>query len=147
MNHTVSVRAVHAHAASLVEEHLKIQDHGRKCLASVLINILFFAAGRMQSIFDACSRLRDTPSDQAVRDALVAMLPEMKPLERRINAGLSAELPRWLTKRPQRLAVDLTLIPYHGEPFLDPQEIYRSQPKSGTTHFHAYASCCVVEHG
>ena len=31
MNHTVSVRAVHAHAASLVEEHLKIQDHGRKC--------------------------------------------------------------------------------------------------------------------
>ena len=75
------------------------------------------------------------------------MLPEMKPLERRINAGLSAELPRWLTKRPQRLAVDLTLIPYHGEPFLDPQEIYRSQPKSGTTHFHAYASCCVVEHG
>ena len=39
MNHTVSVRAVHAHAASLVEEHLEIQDHGRKCLASVLINI------------------------------------------------------------------------------------------------------------
>ena len=37
MNHTVSVRDVHAHAASLVEEHLKIQDHGRKCLASVLI--------------------------------------------------------------------------------------------------------------
>ena len=75
------------------------------------------------------------------------MLSKMKPLERRINAGLSAELPRWLTKRPQRLAVDLALIPYHGEPFLDPQEIYRSQPKGGTTHFHAYASCCVVEHG
>ena len=147
MNHTVSVRVVHAHAASLVEEHLKIQDHGRKCLASVLINILFFAVGRMRSIFDACSRLRDAPSDQTVRDALVAMLPEMKPLERRINAGLSAELPRWLTKRPQRLAVDLTLIPHRGEPFLDLQEIYRSQPKSGTTHFHAYASCCVVEHG
>ena len=55
MNHTVSVRAVHAHAASLVEEHLKIQVHGRKCLASVLINILFFAAGRMRSIFDACN--------------------------------------------------------------------------------------------
>ena len=61
--------------------------------------------------------------------------------------GLSAELPRWLTKPPQRLAVDLTLIPYHGEPFLDPQEIYRSQPKGGTTYFYAYASCCVVEHG
>ena len=101
---TVSVRAVHAHAATLVETHLQIRDHGRKCLASVLICILFFAASRMRSLFDACQRLRDAPSDQAVRNALVAMLPEMSPLERRINAGLSAELPRWLTKRSQRLA-------------------------------------------
>jgi hypothetical protein len=147
MNHTVSVRAVHAHAASLVQEHLKIRDHGPKCLASVLISVLFFAAARMRSVFDACQRLRDAPSDQAVRDALVAMLPQMNTLQRRINAGLSAELPRWLTKRRQRLAIDLTLIPYHGEPFRDPREIYRSQPKSGTTHFHAYASCYVVQHG
>ena len=146
-NNSVSVRAVHAHAATLVEEHLQIRDHGPKCRASVLIGILFFAAARMRSIFDACSRLRDAPSDQAVRNALVAMLPEMNQLERRINAGLSAELPSWLTKRPQRLAADLTLIPYHGEPFVDPKEIYRSKPKSGTTHFHAYASCYAVQHG
>ncbi len=147
MNDTVSVRAVHAHAATLIETHLKIQDYGHKCRGTVLIAILLFAAARMRSIFDACGRLRDAPSDQAVRDALVAVLPEMNALERRINAGLSAELPRWLTKRPQRLAIDLTLIPYHGQPFCDPNEIYRSQPKSGTTHFHAYASCSVVEYG
>ena len=146
-NDTVSVRAMHAHAATLIETHFEIQDHGHKCRAGVLIGILLFAAARMRSICDACGRLRDAPSDQAVRDALVAMLPDMSALERRINAGLSAELPRWLTKRPQRLAVDLTLIPYHGEPFRDANEIYRSQPKSGTTHFHAYASCYVVEHG
>ena len=146
-NDTVSVRAVHAHAATLIETHLEFRDHGHKCRATVLISILLFAAARMRSIFDACGRLRDSPSDQAVRDALVAMLPEMDTLERRINAGLSAELPRGLTKRPQRLAVDLTLIPYHGRPFHDANEIYRSQPKSGTTHFHAYASCYVVEHG
>ena len=146
-NDTVSVCAVHAHAATLIETHLKIRDHGHKCRATVLISVLLFAAARMRSVCDACGRLRDAPSDQAVRNALVAMLPDMNTLERRINAGLSAELPRWLTKRPQRLAVDLTLIPYHGQPFLDPNEIYRSQPKSGTTHFHAYASCYVVEHG
>lgn len=144
---TLSVRAVHAHAATLVEEHLKIRDHGPKCRASVLISILFFAASRMRSLFDACGRLRDAPSDQAVRDALVAMLPGRSQLERRTGAGLSAELPAWLTKRRQRLAIDLTLIPYHGLPFLDPQEIYRSQPKSGTSHFHAYASCYVVAEG
>ena len=147
MNDTVSVRAVHAHAATLIETHLKIQDYGHKCRGTVLIAILLFAAARMRSVFDACGRLRDAPSDQAVRNALVAMLPEMNTIERRINCGLSAELPRWLTKRPQRLAVDLTLIPYHGRPFHDANEIYRSQPKSGTTHFHAYASCYVVQHG
>lgn len=146
-NDTVSVRAVHAHAATLIETHLKIRDHGHKCRGAVLISILLFAAARMRSIFDACERLRDAPSDQAVRNALVALLPDVNALERRINCGLSAELPRGLTKRPRRLAVDLTLIPYHGRPFLDSNEIYRSQPKSGTTHFHAYASCYVVEHG
>ncbi len=125
MNDTVSVRLVHAHASNLIETHLKIQDHGHKCRATVLISILLFAAARMRSIFDACGRLRDAPSDQAVRDALVAMLPDMNTLERRINAGLSAELPQWLTKRPQRLAVDLTLIPYHGQPFLEANETKR----------------------
>ena len=130
-NDSVSVRAVHAHASTLIEDHLQIRDHGPKCRATVLINILLFAAARMRSIFDACGRLREAPSDQAVRDALVAMLPERNPLERRINSGLSSELPRRLTKGPQRLAVDLTLIPYHGEPFRDPNEIVRSQPKIG----------------
>lgn len=144
---SVSVRAIHAHAATLVETHLKIRDHGPKCRASVLIAILFFAASRMRSVFDACQRLADAPSDQAVRDALVARLPALKPLERRINAGLSAELPRSLTKRPQRVAFDVTLIPYHGQPFRDPKEIYRSQPKSGTSHFHAYASAFAVQNG
>lgn len=144
---TVSVRAVHAHAATLIEKHLEIRDHGRKCRASVLIAILLFAAARMRSIFDACRRLREAPSDQAVRNALLAMLPDLKTLERRINAGLSAELPRSLLKRRQRLAFDLTLLPYHGQPFCDPKEIYRSKPKSGTSHFHAYASAYVVEHG
>lgn len=42
------------------------------------------------------------------------------------------------------MAIDLTLIPFHGQPQRDPKEIYRSQPKSGTSHFHAYATCYVV---
>src|SRR5438309_201798 len=47
----------------------------------------------------------------------------------------------------QRLAIDLTLIPYHGEPFAEAKEIYRGQAKSGTSHFHAYASAYVVCRG
>jgi hypothetical protein len=39
------------------------------------------------------------------------------------------------------------LVPYHGQPLRDEDEIYRGQAKSGTTHFHAYATCYVVHKG
>ena len=39
------------------------------------------------------------------------------------------------------------LIPYHGKPDRHENEIYRSQPKSGTRHFHAYATCYVIKKG
>jgi len=42
------------------------------------------------------------------------------------------------------IAIDLTLIPYHGEPYQDENEVVRSAPKSGTTHFHAYATVSIV---
>jgi putative transposase len=45
------------------------------------------------------------------------------------------------------LAIDLTLIPYHGRPFRDLDEIYRGQAKSGTSHFHASATASVVRKG
>ncbi len=39
------------------------------------------------------------------------------------------------------------MIPYHGQPFRDLNEIYRAQAKDGTSHFHAYATAYVVRHG
>jgi hypothetical protein len=52
-----------------------------------------------------------------------------------------------LRRRRQPLAIDLTLIPYHGQPLHHVSEIYRSQAKSGTTHFHAYATAYVIRRG
>ena len=52
-----------------------------------------------------------------------------------------------LRKHLQRLAIDLTLIPYHGRPFRDLTEVYRGQAQSGTSHFHAYATAYVVRKG
>jgi putative transposase len=57
------------------------------------------------------------------------------------------EVPRALLRRPQQVAIDLVLIPYHGLPFDTELEIYRSQAKSGTSHFHAYATAYVVRKG
>lgn len=46
-----------------------------------------------------------------------------------------------------RLAIDLNLRPYYGQAHRRPEEIYRSQAKSGTTHFHAYATGYIAYQG
>ena len=42
--------------------------------------------------------------------------------------------------------MDLTEIPYHGQPAEDKYETRRGKAKSGTTHYHAYATLSVVHH-
>lgn len=145
--YTVNCREVHDRVGAVVEQHVQLEDYGYKCRASVLMNILFFAVSRISSIFAACRNLADAPTQQTVFNALVATLPEYGELEKRLNAALVDGLPKALRRRSQTMAIDLTLIPYHGEPYRDPEEIYRSQPKDGTSHFHAYATCYVVRKG
>ncbi|MCP4406959.1 MAG: transposase, partial [Gammaproteobacteria bacterium] len=138
---------IYRFAATMLQPHLKWLDHGPKCTVTVLLQVLFYAAAQLCSVFAACSRLKTAPSDQAVRDALVALCPEAGVLQMQFNQSFAAQLPKGLKKRSQRLAIDLTLIPYHGQPHRCSEEIYRSQAKSGTTHFHAYATCYVVHKG
>jgi len=121
--YTITCREVHDRAAAVVQEHVKIEDHGHKCRSSVLLNVLFFAASRISSIFAACRNLADAPSQQAVFDALVGTFPEYDELQKRLNTALVSDLPKALRRRPQTMAIDLTLIPYHGEPQNDPDEI------------------------
>jgi hypothetical protein len=114
----------------------------------VLLQVLFYAAGYLYSVFAACNQLRDVPSDQAVRDALAALCPDPVPLEQRVNRLFAAQLPKSLRKRSQRVAIDLTLVllPW-PTPSAAYREIYRGQAKSGTTRFHAYATAYIVRRG
>jgi hypothetical protein len=146
-NHTLDRRQVHHAAAEHLQAHLKFKDYKRKTSASVLWSLLLAAAARITSLSDACGRLRDAPSDETARKALLATLPDYAELQRRLNAALAGHLPKALRKQRQRLAIDLTLIPYHGEPFRDLGEVYRGQAKDGTSHFHAYATAYVVRKG
>jgi hypothetical protein len=138
---------VHRLAAEHLQAHLKFKDYKRKTSAQTLWSLLLAAAARITSLSDACQRLRDAPSDETARKALLATLPDYLTLQRQLNAALAGYLPKTLRKHLQRLAIDLTLIPYHGQPFRDLNEIYRSQAKDGTSHFHAYATAYVVKHG
>ena len=143
----ITKQEVHDYANLWLGPALKLEYKGYKCNGTVLLQILLIAASRVVSIFAACRDLADAPSDDTVLNALYATLPDIAMLEQRLNRALSTELPKALTKKSRKIAIDLTLIPYHGQPAFDEKEIYRSKPKSGTSHFHAYATAIVVHKG
>src|SRR5437764_2031578 len=138
---------VHRLAAEHLQAHLKFKDYQRKTSANVLWSLLLAAAARITSLSDACQRLDNAPSDETARKALLATLPDYATLQRQLNAALAGHLPKTLRTHLQRLAIDLTLIPYHGQPFRDLDEIYRGQAKDGTSHFHADATAYVIRKG
>jgi hypothetical protein len=142
--YTVSGKDVQEHAESLIHKHLGLSDYSKKCTSSLLVQVLFAAAARLTSVFAACLRLKEAPSCETIRKALLSTLPEDAELQRGVNRALVSDLPKALRRKKQRLAIDLHLQPYYGEPLKDPEEIYRSQAKAGTNNFHAYASAYVV---
>jgi putative transposase len=124
-----------------------MRDYKRKVTARTLWAVLLVAATGIISIHAACERLTGLASEETIRKALIASMPEFAELQRQLNRALAGRLPRALRRRSQRLAIDLTLIPYHGEHFRDENEVYRGQAKEGTSHFHAYATVYVVLKG
>jgi hypothetical protein len=130
--HTISSAEVHAWTLqSLIASGL-LKDHGWLCTAAVVWNVLLRAASQASSIFAAC------------RD----MVPKtLKVLERRLNEALVSYVPKHVTRRAWRAAIDWHLTPYYGEPQESRNELYYGKPKQGTTKFHAYATACIVEYG
>src|SRR5436309_845689 len=126
-HYTLTPAAVRAHAQTLCQQHLRLRDHGPKCTAGMLWALLCYAAARITSLAAACRSLRDAPPDAAAPDSLLATLPSTAELQRRVNHALQGDLPRALRRRRQPLAIDLHLVPYHGQPLHDVAEVYRSQ--------------------
>ncbi len=61
--------------AALLDARLLKKDHGPRCTATVVWNVVLRTAARLISIFAACRDLSDAPSQQAVFDALEDGLP------------------------------------------------------------------------
>ncbi len=144
---TLNRQQVHRSATRHLQAHVPLRDYKRKVSAPTLWAVLLVAAAGVTSIHAACGHLDDLASEETIRKALYASLPAFAELQRQLNRALAGRLPRALRRRPQRLAIDLTLIPYHGEHFRDPKEVYRGLAKDGTSHFHAYATAYVVLKG
>jgi putative transposase len=111
-----------------------------------IIAVLGYASVHRISMDAACNELKEAPSGNRLREVLAQALPDRATLQRALNTILRTQTPRFVKKgkRAYYIAIDLTLIPYHGECYEDEKEIVRSQPKSGTTHFHGYATVSMV---
>jgi len=121
------------------------EHHGRECNNAIFVKVLFCALCHIQSLFAVCRNLKYCPDDRTVAVAVLKTLPTYIALQKKNNEVLAQGLPKNLLRKKQRFAIDLVLIPYHGLPEYYENEIYRSQPKSGTSHFHAYATCCLIK--
>ena len=146
-NYIITKQEVHGYAEHWLGTALRLEYEGTKCTTSVIFQVLLIAASRVVSLYAACRDLADAPTDQAIRYALEATLPEIVELEKRLNSSLVTQLPKSLYRKSRMVAIDLTLIPYHGQPAVDKKEIYRSKAKNGTTHFHAYATAVLLHKG
>jgi putative transposase len=147
MHYTIDRASVQRHAAELLRCCLNLKDYSAACTARTLLHVLFTACSRTCSLSAACWSLATAPSRETIRKAALQALKARDDLLKRLNRALTAEAPRALLRRPQRVAIDLVLIPYHGLPLDAELEVYRSQARSGTSHFHAYATAYVNYRG
>ena len=131
---------------AVVRPYLLLDLQNTRISADDIIAVLGYASANRISTDAACHELKGAPSANRLREVLTKALPDCATLQRGLNRILRSQTPRFVKKgkRSYYLAIDLTLIPYHGECYADEKEIVRSEAKSGTTHFHGYATVSIV---
>lgn len=130
----------------VVRKNVPLELQNTRITAEDMLYVLAYASVHRLSMESACLELQNAPSGNRLREVLVQSLPDRVGLQGRLNRIFRQQLHPsvWKCKRDFNVAIDLTLIPYHGQPYEDKKEIVRSAPKSGTTHFHGYATVSIV---
>jgi len=122
----------------VVRRNLPLELKNTRISREDIIYALAYANVHRLSIQSACQELKDAPSGNRLREVLAEALPDRARVQRALNTMFHRQLhpSLWKGRRDYNVAIDLTLIPYHGQPYEDKKEIVRGAPKSGTTHFH-----------
>ncbi|MCJ7432213.1 MAG: transposase [Anaerolineales bacterium] len=130
----------------VVRKNLPLDLKNTRITAEDIIYVLAYANVHRLSIASACQELQEAPSGNRLREVLAEALSDRTGVQRALNRMFHQQLHPsvWKGKRGFNIAIDLTLIPYHGQPYEDQKEIVRGRPKSGTTHFHGYATVSIV---
>jgi len=130
----------------VVRQNLPLKLENTRISMDDILYALAYANVHRLSIASACQELASAPSGNRLREVLVKALPDRAGTQRALNRVFRQQLHPSLLKGKSdyNTAIDLTLIPYHGQPYEDKKEIVRGAPKSGTTHFHGYATISIV---
>jgi len=129
-------------------EHFNMVVHGYKVQTEDIWRAVVAASAQGQAIESTLKQLADAPDPSTVRLYLRTALVQVNSLvdiEAACNEALVAHVPPSINSGRHKVAIDLTFIPYHGRAAQDPNEIRRGQAKSGTTHFHCYATAYVIK--
>jgi hypothetical protein len=135
-------------ALSTLLKGVKLYINGYKCTAENVYEIILKASAGQTSVNDVCDDLKGTPKGNTVlgqlHQALPQKLSDLWRLEVQLNRVLLLNVPGRMLRVRCDLAIDLVLVPYHGEPANDAEEVKRSAARDGTTHFHCYATAYMV---
>jgi hypothetical protein len=129
-------------------QHFDLEVNGYKVKTEDIWHSVVAASAQGQAIESAVNQLESTPDPSTIRLYLRTKLVKvttLPALEAACNEALVSDLPPSIHKRQHKVAIDLTFIPYHGQAAQNPNEIRRGQAKSGTTHFHCYATAYVIK--
>jgi len=138
-----------------MQESLPLEFSARDLDDKNLWEILCHASVEQGYIESSCRVLGDAPSGNTVRAHLIEALGDddqaLERLEEQLNRALQAQLPRRVRRKLQsrawEAAGDWVDIPYHGKDAAEDKNVRPSQPKAGTTRFHAYATLAVISKG
>lgn len=137
----VTASGVLASVVLLVERLVTFAVPGVRFSKRDVASLLVYASARRTSLSRACEDLAGAMSDSRLRQLWAKF--NLSVVQATLNRLLVVHVACLLHRRV-RLAVDLTLVPYHGKPKKREREVYRGPAKSGTSHFHAYATCYVI---
>lgn len=145
---TLSADEVLDCAQNALLKGVRLYINGRKCTIENICQIILKASAGQTSVSDASDDLEGGPSGNAVLAQLHQALPQdmsqLWRLEAQLNRTLLINVPGRMLKARCDLAIDLVLVPYHGQPARDPEEVKRSVARDGTTHFHCYATAYMI---
>ena len=131
-----------------LQEHFKVDREGCQYDEQDIWDVLIAAAVERMTI-ETASDMLNGPSPNTTRNTIKGVLPDdekIDELETKLNTMLVSRLPPKLLHKQLPCAIDFVLVPYHGQHEEEDEAIRRGRAKSGTTHFHAYATLYTVKY-